>query len=71
MTEKANAIMLNLKGLFDPKRRDQALAEFNQSTLDDVGPVGGEQGMAVLKDMNDFEAGHYASLKSLAPGGDI
>lgn len=47
------------------------IGNLNRSTLDDVGPFGGDQGMAVLKDMNELEAGHYASLKSLAPGGDI
>jgi hypothetical protein len=32
-----------------------------------VGPVGGEKGMAVLKDMNDLEAGHGEFVKSLPP----
>ena len=55
MTEETNAIMLKPKGLSDPKRRDQALAEFNRSTLDDVGPVGGQdQQMRVLGEMNEL-----------------
>jgi hypothetical protein len=35
--------------------------------LDPVGPGGGDQGMAVLKDMNELEAGHDEFVKSLAP----
>jgi hypothetical protein len=32
--------------------------EFNRSTLDDVGPVGGEQGMRVLHKMNSLVDDH-------------
>jgi len=37
MTEKAQAVMRKI-------RQRRALAEFNQSTLDDVGPVGPKRG---------------------------
>jgi hypothetical protein len=37
------------------------------STLDPVGPVGGDQGIAVPKEMNELEVGHDAFVKSLAP----
>ena len=45
----------------------KALDDFNRSTLDDVGPLGGDKEMAVLKDMNELEAGHDESVKGLAP----
>ena len=38
--------------------------EFNRSTLDDVGPVGGEQGMRVLREMNESKK-HEGFVKSL------
>jgi hypothetical protein len=37
------------------------------STLDPVGPVGGDQAINVLKDMNELEAGHEEFVKSLVP----
>jgi hypothetical protein len=40
--------------------------EFNRSTVDYVGPVGGDQSMTVLKDMNDLEAGQEEFVKRLA-----
>jgi hypothetical protein len=43
------------------------LNDFNTSTLDPVGPLGGDQSMAVLKDINELEAGHEEFVKSLAP----
>jgi hypothetical protein len=39
----------------------------NRSTLDDIGPLGGDQGMAVLKEMNELEAGHDDFPKRLTP----
>jgi len=41
------------------------LDDFNQSTLDDVGPVGGEKAIRVLQEMHDIEAGHDEFVKSL------
>jgi hypothetical protein len=41
--------MKHWKRLNNPVRADRILNEFNNSTLDDVGPVGGhEQGMKLL-----------------------
>jgi len=41
--------------LNDTQNRDRILDEINQSTLDDVGPMGGgEQGMKVLQEMNEM-----------------
>jgi uncharacterized protein YfeS len=37
----------------DAQSRNRVLDDFNASTLDPVGPLGGDQGMAVLKEMND------------------
>jgi len=57
MTNKARKILekMKLRRLFeDPKARDRILDEFNRSTFDDVGPVGGEQAMKVLSEMNDL-----------------
>jgi hypothetical protein len=39
--------------------------------LSDLGQVGGDQGMAVLKEMNKLEAVHDAFVKSLAPRVDV
>jgi hypothetical protein len=39
-----------------PGKLDSILDEFNQTTLDDVGPVaGGDQEMKVLKEMNELQ----------------
>jgi hypothetical protein len=38
--------------------------DFNESTLDPVGPLGGDQGMKVLADQ------HEEFVKSLVPGVD-
>jgi hypothetical protein len=38
----------------DVQRRDRVLGEFNASTLDNVGPMQGDQGMKVLSEMNDL-----------------
>jgi hypothetical protein len=39
--------------------------------MDDVGPVGGNQGMAVRKGMNDLEVGNDEFGKSLAPAFEV
>ena len=70
MTEKAEAVIRKIRNR-QAQRRDKILDEFNCSTLDDVGPLGGDPGMAVLKDMNDLEAGHEEFVKSLAPRVDL
>ena len=64
MTTKAQAVLQRMKRrdeerawrLFrDPVRSDRILREFNQSTLDDVGPIGSQdQQMRVLSEMNDL-----------------
>ena len=51
---------------FRSETRDRVLDEFNRSTLDDVGPLGGKQGVRVLPEMNELEAGHDEFVKSLA-----
>jgi hypothetical protein len=35
------------------------------------GQVGGDQSMAILKEMNELEAGHDEFVKSLAPRVDV
>ena len=57
MTEKAKKILRKLKltKLFgDPQRRDQILRDFNASTLDPVGPVGGGKGENFLSELNEM-----------------
>jgi hypothetical protein len=49
----------------------RVLVDFNASTLDPVGPVGGDQYMAVLKDMNELEVDHEEFVKSLALRVDV
>jgi hypothetical protein len=62
MTGKAKKILRKLKltKLFgDPQRRDQILRDFNASTLDPGGPLGGEKGeqfLKELKEMTDLES---------------
>ena len=56
MTDKARKIMKKMKNwkrLNNPAR-DRILSDFNQSTLDPVGPLGGDQGMNVLSEMNEM-----------------
>jgi hypothetical protein len=65
MSPKARRILALLN---DPRHRTRLLDSLNKSTLDDVGPVGGDQSMAVLKDMNELEVDHEDFVKSLAPG---
>jgi hypothetical protein len=56
----------------DAQERDRVLDQFNQSTLDDVGPIGGaEQGMKVLSEMNSLSDDHEAFVKSLMPTIDV
>lgn len=38
----------------DAQKRERVLEEFNASTLDDVDPLGGDQGVTVLKEMNEL-----------------
>ena len=57
MTEKAQAVLQKLKlmALFGgPHRRDHILKDFNDSTLDNVGPLGGETGGTFLKELNEM-----------------
>ena len=57
MTEKAKKILqkIQLRRLFgDPQRRDQILRDFNASTLDPAGPIGGEKGEKFLKELNEM-----------------
>jgi hypothetical protein len=50
-----------------PERRNRILNDFNRENMDDVKPLGGDQGLAVLKEMNDLEAGHDEFVMSLPP----
>ena len=54
-----------------PDARESVFNDFNQSTFDPFGQIGGDQGMAVLKEMNDLEAGYYEFVKSLAPSVEV
>jgi hypothetical protein len=69
MAEKAQAVLRKIKAsrpFRNPKATERVLDEFNRSTLDDVGPLGGDQAMNVLKEMNDLEAGHDEFVQSLS-----
>jgi uncharacterized protein YfeS len=60
MTDKAKTILQKmnkrkaLKRLANPKARNRILDQFNRENLDDVGPLGGDQGIKVLKEMNEM-----------------
>jgi hypothetical protein len=52
MSAKAGRILALLRG---PRHRSRLLDSLNKSTLDDVGPVGGEQKIKVLKELNEMQ----------------
>jgi hypothetical protein len=57
-----------LAPMSDAQKRERELEEFNASTLDTVGPVGGaEQGMKVLSEMNSLSGEHDLYVKSFMP----
>ena len=76
MTEKAEAVLRKiqqrqaLRRLNNPERRDRFLEQFNCNNLDDVGPVGGQEGTKLLSQMNSLVDDHDEFVKSLAPSGD-
>ena len=41
--------------------------KFNQSSVDDVGPVGDDQAIRVLREMNSLVDDHEEFVKNLAP----
>jgi hypothetical protein len=43
-----------LKRLANPERRNRILEQFNRENMDDVGPVGGDQEIKVLKELNEM-----------------
>jgi hypothetical protein len=60
MTDKAKKIMQRmnkrqaLKRLANSKARNHILDQFNRENLDDVGPVGRDQEIKVLKELNEM-----------------
>jgi hypothetical protein len=64
MKAKANRILRKMK-----LRRDQILKEFNSSTLDDVGPVGGDKGENFLKELNEMANVESRAGKRESPEG--
>jgi len=74
MNDKARAVLRKMKTsrLFDnPKAWDRILDNFMRDNTPDVKPLGRDQSVAVLKDMNELEEGHDAFVRSLAPGVDV
>ena len=58
MTDKTKKILqkIQLRRLFrDPEVRDRILNDFNRDQMDDVGPVGGDQEIKVLKELNEMQ----------------
>jgi hypothetical protein len=51
----------------DGQKRDRILGGGNASTLDSVGPVRGDQGMKVLREMNSLADEHGQFAKSMEP----
>jgi hypothetical protein len=47
------------------------LSDFNTSTLDPVGPLGGDQGMKDLGEMNELADKHEEFVESLALRVDV
>jgi len=63
LTVKARAVLKKMKRwheqkalrLFQsPNATDRVLAQFNRLTLDDVGPVGGQEGTKLHSEMNSL-----------------
>lgn len=54
----------------DALGRDRILREFNASTLDNVGPMKGDQGMKVLSEMNSLTDEHDQFARSLVSRSD-
>ena len=50
------------------EKRDRVLGEFNRLTLDEVGPVGGEQGMRVVQQMNEPRAQEDEIFRDVGTG---
>lgn len=80
ITHKAQAVLKKMKRrdarkasrLFRALQvRDRVLNEFNQSTLDEVGPVWGEHGTKLLSEMNSLVDDHEDFVKSLSPNVDV
>jgi hypothetical protein len=51
MSAKARRILALLN---DPRRRSRVLDSLNKSTLDDVGPLGGDKGEKFLTELNEM-----------------
>ncbi len=51
LTPKARAILARLN---DARHRNRVLEDFNRSNTDQGAPVGGDQAMKVLEEMNEF-----------------
>jgi hypothetical protein len=54
MTDKAKKILSLMR---DPKRRGKVMDEFNDANPPS-GPAATQQGMTILKDINEFEDDH-------------
>jgi hypothetical protein len=52
MSAKARRLLALLN---DPRHRTRVLGSLNKSTLDDVGPVGGDKGEKFLKELNEMQ----------------
>ena len=52
MSPKARRILALLN---DPRHRTRLLDSLNKSTLDDVGPVGGDKGEKFLSELNEMQ----------------
>jgi hypothetical protein len=53
------------------QKRERALEEINASTLDSVGPLGSDEGVKVLSEMNSLADAHDEFVRSLVPRADI
>lgn len=52
----------------DGQNRDRVLDQFNRENMDDVGPVGGQEGMKLLSEMKSLVDKHDLFMKSLMQG---
>jgi hypothetical protein len=52
MSAKARRILALLN---DPRRRTRVLDSLNKSTLDDVGPLAGDEGEKFLSELNEMQ----------------
>jgi len=70
VTAKAEKVLRKMRrrSLFQTlETRDRVPGEFHRDQMADVGPIGGQERMKVLREMNDLKSGDGDFIRSLVP----